>query len=172
MRSLLSSPSWPDIDPSLNSVVTNPLTSPTARCATPRAGRASRFRRQPRGCRRHRPYDRKRDQRCQEDRHNLLYGPGAVPLRAEPACQVGKCQQTSRAERRLARRDHHERVRRYRVGPCCRQREQLPVLVVQVNPVLAPVQAVGDELEVPAVKRVEQVRHPEAPVPIARIGCS
>ena len=43
MRSLLSSPSSPDIDPSLNSVVTNPLTSPMARCATPRAGRASVF---------------------------------------------------------------------------------------------------------------------------------
>ena len=33
MRSLLSSPSWPDIDPSLNSAVTKPLTSPTARRA-------------------------------------------------------------------------------------------------------------------------------------------
>ena len=49
---------------------------------------------------------------------------------------------------------------------------QLPVLVVQVDPVLAPVLAVGDELEVPAVKRVERVRHPDAPVPIVRIGCS
>jgi hypothetical protein len=41
------------LHPSLNSVVTNPLTSPTARCASPRAGRASRSRRQPRGCRRY-----------------------------------------------------------------------------------------------------------------------
>jgi hypothetical protein len=43
---------------------------------------------------------------------------------------------------------------------------------VQVDPVLAPVLAVGDELEVPAVKRVKRVRHPDAPVPIVRIGCS
>ncbi len=103
---------------------------------------------------------------------DLLYGPGAVPLRAEPACQVSECQQASRAERRPARRDHHGRVRRYRVGPCCRQREQLPVLVVQVDPVLTPVLAAGDELEVPPGQRVERVRHPDAPVPIVRIACS
>ena len=53
-----------------------------------------------------------------------------------------------------------------------RQREQLPVLVVQVNPVLAPVLAVGDELEVAAGQRVERVRHPDPSIPIARIGCS
>ena len=71
-----------------------------------------------------------------------------------------------------ARRDHHERVRRCRVGPRCWQREQLPVLVVQVDPVLAPVLAVGDELEVPAAQGMERVRHPDASVPIVRIGCS
>jgi len=58
------------------------------------------------------------------------------------------------------------------VGPPRWQREQLPVLVVQVDPVLAPVLAVGDELEVPAIQRVERVRHPDATVPIRRIGCS
>ena len=52
------------------------------------------------------------------------------------------------------------------------QREQLPVRVVQVDPVLAPVLPVGDELEVPAGQRVERVRHPDASVPIVRIGCS
>ena len=81
-------------------------------------------------------------------------------------------QQASRAERGLARRDHHERVRRHRIGPRSWQREQLPVLVVQVDPVLAPVLAAGDELEVPAGQRVERVGHPDAPVPIVRIGCS
>ena len=71
-----------------------------------------------------------------------------------------------------ARRDHHERVRRYRVGPCCWEREQLPVLVVEVDPVLTPVLAVGDELEVLAAQGMERVRHPDASVPIMRIGCS
>ena len=50
--------------------------------------------------------------------------------------------------------------------------EQMPVLVVQVDPVLAPVLAVRDELEVPAAQRVERVRHPDASVPIERIRCS
>jgi hypothetical protein len=43
---------------------------------------------------------------------------------------------------------------------------------MQVNPVLTPVLAVRDELEVPAAKRVERVRHPDKPVPIILIGCS
>jgi hypothetical protein len=103
---------------------------------------------------------------------NLLYGPGAVPLRAEPVHQVSECQQASRAERRHTRRDHHERVRRYRVGPPGWQREQLPVLVVQVDPVLTPALPVGDELEVPPSQRVKRVRHTDATVPIVRIGCS
>ena len=50
--------------------------------------------------------------------------------------------------------------------------DDVPVLVMQVNPVLAPVLAVGDELEVAAGQRVERVRHADASVPIMRIGCS
>ena len=61
---------------------------------------------------------------------------------------------------------------RHHVGPPGWQREQLPVLVVQVDPVLAPVLAVDDELEVPAAQRMERVRHPDASVPITRIRCS
>jgi len=84
--------------------------------------------------------------------------------------QVGQCHQASRGERAPPGRDHDERIRRCHVGPPSRQREQLPVLVVQVDPVLAPVLAAGDELEVPAGQRVERVRHPDAPVPIMRTG--
>ena len=58
------------------------------------------------------------------------------------------------------------------VGPPGWQREQLPVLVTQVDPVLTPVLAVDDELEVAAMQRVERVGHPDATVPIVRNGCS
>jgi len=92
-----------------------------------------------------------------------------VAPRAEPVHQASQCQQASRAERRPAGRDHHERVRRRHVGPPCRQREQPPVLVVQVDPVLTPVLPVSDKLEIPAIQRVERVRHPDATVPIMRI---
>ena len=61
---------------------------------------------------------------------------------------------------------------RSRISPPRWQREQLPVLVVQVDPVLAPVLAVGDELEVLAAQGMERVRHPDTPVPIIPIGCS
>jgi hypothetical protein len=97
----------------------------------------------------------------------------AAPSRcAELVCQVSECQQAIGGERAPAGRDHHERVLRRHVGPPCWQREQLPVLVVQVDPVLAPVLAVGDELEALAAQRVKRVRHPDTSVPIVRIGCS
>jgi hypothetical protein len=43
---------------------------------------------------------------------------------------------------------------------------------VQVDPVLAPVLAVDDELEVLAAQGMERVRHPDVSVPITRIRCS
>ena len=92
--------------------------------------------------------------------------------RAEPVHQVRDGQQAIGGERTPAGRDHHERVRRRHVGPPCREREQLPVLVVQVDPVLAPVLTGGDELEIAAGQRMERVRRPDPAIPIVRIGCS
>jgi hypothetical protein len=42
---------------------------------------------------------------------------------------------------------------------------------MQVDPVLTPVLAVRDELEVPAAQRMEQVGYPDTSVPIIWIGC-
>ena len=56
------------------------------------------------------------------------------------------------------------------LGPPARQAEQPAVLVVQMDPVLTPVPAVRDEVEVRAGLRVEPVRHPHAPVPIIWTG--
>jgi hypothetical protein len=90
---------------------------------------------------------------CQEERHDLLDIHGIIFFTAPAPSRCARSRSTrsasaSRAERRPARRDHRERVRSRHVGPPGRQREQLSVLVVQVDPVLAPVLAVGDELEV------------------------
>ena len=63
-------------------------------------------------------------------------------------------------------RDHHERIGRHRISPPCRQREQHAVLVVEMNPVLAPVLAVRDKLEVLTGQRMEPVGYPDTPVPI------
>jgi hypothetical protein len=43
---------------------------------------------------------------------------------------------------------------------------------MQADPVLSPVLPVRDELKVPAMQRVERVRHPHKTVPIIWIGCS
>ena len=96
----------------------------------------------------------------------------AVPPRPEPVDQVCDRQQVIGGERAAAGRDHHERVRRSDIGPACGHGEQMPVLVMQVDPVLAPVLAIRDELEVPATQRVKRVRHPDTSVPIERIRCS
>ena len=77
-----------------------------------------------------------------------------------------------RSERAPARRDHHERISGNDISPPGRQREQHAILVVQMDPVLTPVLAVRDELEIPAEQRMEPVRHPHTSVPIIRIGCS
>ena len=91
---------------------------------------------------------------------------------AEPVSQIGQRQQARHGERAAAGRDHHERVRRGDIGPACGHGEQMPVLVMQVDPVLAPVLAIRDELEVPAMQRVKRVRRPDTSVPIERIRCS
>jgi hypothetical protein len=96
----------------------------------------------------------------------------AVSLRAEPVCQISQRQQAIGRERAPSGRDHHERIQGHHVGPPGWQREQLPVLVMQVDPVLAPVLAVDDELEVLAAQGMERMRHADASVPITRIRCS
>jgi len=103
---------------------------------------------------------------------NRLYIPAAVTPRAEPVHQVRDRQQVIGGERAAARRDDHERIRCHRIGPPGWQREQLPVLITQADPVLTPVLPVLDELEVPPGQRVEQVRHPDPAIPIAWTGCS
>src|SRR5216683_2525962 len=80
--------------------------------------------------------------------------------RTEPVHQVSDSQQTAGGERAPAIRDDHERIGGRGIGPPCWQREQHPVLVTQVNPVLTPVLAAGDELELAAIQRVERMRHP------------
>ena len=91
--------------------------------------------------------------------------------RPQPAGQVRQRQQAIDGERAPAIRDDRERIGGHDVGPPGRKREQLTVLIMQVDPVLTPVLAVRDELEVPAGQRVERVRHPHTSVPVIWMGC-
>jgi hypothetical protein len=67
------------------------------------------------------------------DTPDRLYVPVAVAPHPEPVDQVRDSQQATGSKRAPARRHHHERVRRRHIGPSRWQREQLPVLVVQVD---------------------------------------
>jgi hypothetical protein len=89
----------------------------------------------------------------------------------QPADQISQRQQVIDGERAPAVRDDHERTGGHDIGPPGRQREQHTILVVQVDPVLAPVLPVRDELEVPAEQRMEPVRHPHTSVPVIWMGC-
>ena len=67
--------------------------------------------------------------------------------------------------------DDHERISRRNIGPPGTQREQHAVLIVEMNPVLAPVLTVRYEFEVPARQRVKPMRHAHTSVPDIRIRC-
>jgi hypothetical protein len=82
------------------------------------------------------------------------------------ASQIRDSQQALDGKRAPAAGNDHERIGRHDIGPPGRQREQLAVLIVEMNPVLTPVKAVSDELEVPAIQRMKPVLHPHPAIPI------
>ncbi len=82
------------------------------------------------------------------------------------AGQISQSQQAPDRKRAPAAGNDHERVSRHDIGPPGKQREQLTALVAEMNPVLAPVLAVSDELEIPARQRMKPVRHPHPAIPI------
>src|SRR5580704_3500658 len=90
----------------------------------------------------------------------------------QPVDQTGDGQQALGTEGAPAGRNDHERVRRRNIGPGRRKREQLPVHVPAVDPVLTPVAPVDNELEIAAGQRMEPMSYPDTPVPIIWIGCS
>jgi hypothetical protein len=79
---------------------------------------------------------------------------------------------TVNAERAPTIRGHDERVLTDHIGPRCGKREQATILGPAVDPVLPPVTAVNDELEVTPEQRMEPVSHPDTSVPIILIRCS
>ena len=83
-------------------------------------------------------------------RNRAAATPAALRQGPQPVNQIIQRQQAAGGERAAAVRDDHERIGGRNVGPPGRQREQHAVLVVQMDPVLTPVMAVRDELEVPA----------------------
>ena len=93
----------------------------------------------------------------------------AGTIRSRSSSMRGTCPSAA-APSPAAIRDDRERTGEHDVGPPSRQREQLAVLIMQMDPGLTPVLAVRDELEVLAEQRMEPVHHPHTPVPIIWTG--
>jgi hypothetical protein len=96
----------------------------------------------------------------------------ARPLGPETVDQIRQGQQVGRGEWAAAIGDHDERIDRSEVCPTRGQREQLTVLVVEMNPILTPVPAVHDELELPLKQWVEPMSHSDKMMPIVQTRCS
>ena len=55
---------------------------------------------------------------------------------------------------------NHERILRHRIRPLRGQRDQLARAVAHIHAIRPPVMPALDELELPARRRMERVRHP------------
>ena len=86
---------------------------------------------------------------------SLHFGPWhAIP---QPGDQVGQLAELPDPEGRSPVGHHYKRVLRPLTGPTSRHGTQLPVAVVEVDPVLSPVVAVAHKLERPSDKRVKRM---------------
>jgi hypothetical protein len=80
--------------------------------------------------------------------------------------QIRHSQQALDGERAPTAGNDHERISRPHIGPPGRQREQLAVLIMKMDPILTPVMAVSNELEILPGQRMKPVRHPHPAIPI------
>jgi hypothetical protein len=106
----------------------------------------------------------------------LLTSGGVVWVTRSPALQapdqVREAEQIVGAERRSPGTHRDDRLRRHHVRPPRWELPELPLGVVEVDPVLLPHGAVVEELELPAMQRVERVGHPEKTSFTDRMTCS
>ncbi len=88
--------------------------------------------------------------------------------------QLGQLQQRGDMKRAAPRRDKNEQVHRHNIGPLRRQRDQLALLVIEIDAIPPPVALTLDELELLTGQRMERVRdpHPRTIDQIRAIGRS
>ena len=75
------------------------------------------------------------------------------------------------AERRALRPEHDDWVRTNQARPRSGHRSEALHVIVEVDAVLAPIVAVGDQIPLPLVERVKRMRYPKTLRWSARIGC-
>ena len=85
---------------------------------------------------------------------------------------MGQLEQILDAKGRAARGNRDEGIEREKAGPLGGQRDQPTGVVVEVNPVLAPIVAIRHERELTPTERVEGMSDLERLAATAQIGCT
>ena len=86
--------------------------------------------------------------------------------------QVNQLEQVLEAKEASASGHCHEWIFRHHRGPTRRNGVQLPCGIVEVDPVLAPVVAVRDQLELPASQGMVRMGYLEVGIGKVTIRCS
>jgi len=105
-------------------------------------------------------------------RHNFLYGSCLVVSSSKPLHQRNQLEQIFEAKETSVARHCYEWIFRHDRGPTRRNRVQLSRAVVEVHPILAPVVAVCDQLELPTSQRVVRMGNLEAGIGKVTMRCS
>jgi hypothetical protein len=85
---------------------------------------------------------------------------------------MGQLEQILDAKGRAPCGDRDEGIERQNAGPLGRQRDQPTGVVVEVNPMLTPIVAIGHEGEFTPTERVEGMSDLERLGATAQIGCT
>jgi hypothetical protein len=104
-------------------------------------------------------------------RRNFLYEPPAVSS-SKLLHQVNQLEQVLEAKEASATSHCHKWIFRHHRGPTRRNGSQLSRRVVEVDPVLAPVVAVRDQLELPASQGMVRMGYLEVGIGKVTMRCS
>jgi hypothetical protein len=104
-------------------------------------------------------------------RRNFLYGRLAVSS-SKLLHQLHQLDQVLVAKEASTAGHRHKRIFRYHGGPARRNRAQTPFVVVEVDPVLAPIVAIRDQLELLASQWVVRMGYLEVGIGEVVVPCS
>jgi hypothetical protein len=105
-------------------------------------------------------------------RRNFLYEDHPAVSSSKLLHQIKQLEQVLEAKEASASGHCHEWIFRHHRGPTRRNGVQLPCGIVEVDPVLAPVVAVRDQLELPASQGMVRMGYLEVGIGKVTMRCS
>jgi hypothetical protein len=105
-------------------------------------------------------------------RRNLLYGDQPAVSSSKLLHQIDQLEQILEAKHASASGHCHEWIFRHHRGPTCRNGPQLICGVVEVDPVLTPVVAIRDQLELLSSQGMVRVGYLEVGIRNVTMRCS